>query len=219
MRYNGLIFSFLLTVLGATYATGQTGTEPAALAVPGTTSAINDLKTTPKLEVRYGWSMLSDDGSYARNLLVFRNWENITLGSLPATFSVHYTYKERPNGFKSQVGLVGFYTASQAKNIFGVVNTGTATYFSSSIDFRTVSPTVRYLGNEANFHLGYGAGYTYRSVGLANHEPMGHLSIGTTAWLSEDLGITLIGTAQIGTLNVRKGANYIQASALLAYRF
>ena len=218
MRYKTLVFSLLFTVLGSVPSFGQSETVPTPSAAPASTGVAPDLKMNPKVEVRYGWSMLSDDGSFAQNLLIFRNWENITLRSLPATFSVHYTYKERPSGFKSQVGLVGFYTASQAKNIFGVVNNGTATYFSSSIDFRTVSPTIRYLGNEANFHLGYGAGYTYRSVGLAQHEPMGHVSIGATSWLSKNLGISLIGTGHIGTLNLRTGANYIQASALLAYR-
>jgi hypothetical protein len=170
------------------------------------------------IDIRWGWSMLSDDGSFFQNPLFLDNWKNVTLRSVPATFSVHFPYSKKENGRMSQWGIQTMYSASEALRIGEMDNFGVAHYFSTNMDFRTTFPTINYLGTQGNMHVNYGAGYTYKSVALVNHEAMLHFGLGWTAWMTPRFGITLSGIGNFGTLHILQGTNYLQATAMATYR-
>jgi hypothetical protein len=172
------------------------------------------------IDVRWGWSLLSDDGSFFLNPLLLDNWQNVTLRPLPASFSVHFPFRENKTGSSSQVGIQSFYSASEAPIIAGLGNSGTAHYFSVNADFRTNFRKISWLGDIFSPHINYGLGYTYRSVALHNHEPIVHLGLGGTFWLTERWGITAAGTGHIGMLHWLYGhASYLQANLYGVYRF
>ena len=172
------------------------------------------------IDVRWGWSMLSDDGTFFLNPLLLDNWQNVTLRTLPTSFAVHIPYKKGKFGSSSQIGIQSFYSASEAAWIAGARNYGTAHYYSVNTDFRTNFRKIFWLGNIFSPHINYGLGYTYRSVALYKHEPIVHLGLGGTAWLTDRWGITFSGTGHFGTVHALNGyTSYLQANLYGVYRF
>ena len=172
------------------------------------------------VEVRWGWSVLSDDGTFLQNPLRFDNWENVTLRPLPVSLSVHFPFRVNKTGSHSQLGIQSFYSASEALWIAGNRNYGTAHYYSINADFRTNFRKISWLGNSFSPHINCGLGYTYRSVALYKHEPILHLGLGGTFWLTERWGITAAGTGHFGMLHWLYGhASYLQANLYGVYRF
>lgn len=172
-----------------------------------------------RIDVRWGWSILSDDGTFLQNPLRFNNWENVTIRPLPASFSVHFPYYAKANGAMGQIGFQTYYSASKAQWIGGAQNFGTAYFFGSNVDFRSIFPTIRIEQARINPFVNYGVGYTYRSVALHHHEPIVHFGGGLTNWLSERVGITFSGTANFGTFHLISGfTSYLQANVYVLYR-
>lgn len=171
------------------------------------------------VDVRLGWSVLSDDGTFLQNPLRFNNWENVTLRPLPASFSIHFPYFAKPNGAMGQIGFQTFYSASKAPWIGGEQNFGTAHFYGANIDFRSIFPTIRLDRARFNPFVNYGLGYTYRSVALYNHEPIVHFGGGLTSWFTNRLGVTVSGTGNFGTLHLIDGfTSYLQGNVYLLYR-
>jgi hypothetical protein len=181
---------------------------------------VSNSDSLPKgIDIRWGWSMLSDDGTFFLNPLLLDNWQNVTMRPLPATFSAHFPLAKRKNGSITQLGIQTLYSASEAAFIGGDRNYGTAHYAAMNVDFRNVFPTLNYLGSTSNFHLNYGIGYTYRSVALHKHEPIVHLGFGVTSWFSPKWGVTLSGIGNFGTIHMLNGyTSYLQATAMATYR-
>jgi hypothetical protein len=172
-----------------------------------------------RVDVRLGWSILSDDGTFLQNPLRFNNWENVTLRPLPASFSIHFPYYSKPNGAMGQIGLQSFYSASKAVWIAGEWNQGTAHYAGANVDFRSIFPTIRLDQARFNPFVNYGLGYTYRSVALYNHEPIVHFGGGITSWFTDRVGVTVSGTGNFGTLHFVDGfTSYLQGNVYFVFR-
>ncbi len=172
------------------------------------------------IDVRWGWSLVSDDGTFFLNPLLLGNWQNVTVRIPPSSFSVHFPYRVSKTGSSSQIGVQSFYSASEAPWIAGERNYGVAHYYGINADFRTNFRKLQWLGNIFSPHINYGLGYTYRSVALHKHEPIVHLGLGGTAWLTKRWGITASGTGHFGTLHALNGyTSYLQANLYGVYRF
>jgi hypothetical protein len=172
------------------------------------------------VDVRLGWSVLSDDGTFLQNPLRYNNWENVTLRPLPASFSIHFPYFAKSNGAMGQIGFQTFYSASKAPWIGGERNFGTAHFYGANVDFRSIFPTIEIDRARFNPFVNYGLGYTYRSVALYNHEPIVHFGGGLTSWITDRLGITVSGTGNFGTLHLIDGyTSYLQGNIYFLYRF
>jgi hypothetical protein len=181
---------------------------------------VSNSESLPKgIDIRWGWSILSDDGTFFLNPLLLENWQNVTFRAIPATFSAHFPLTVRKNGSVIQWGIQTMYSASEAAFIAGERNYGTAHYAAMNLDFRTVFPTLEYLGTTSNVHINYGLGYTYRSVALHKHEPIAHFGFGLTSWVSPKWGVTFSGIGNFGTIHILNGyTSYLQATAMATYR-
>jgi hypothetical protein len=171
------------------------------------------------IDIRWGWSVVSDDGTFFLNPILFNDWQNVTLRPMPASFSVHFPLKVKEKGAMTQLGYQTFYSASEAPWVAGDRNYGTAHYYGTSLDYRRIFRSWNYFGIQGNPFVNGGLGYVYRSVALHNHEPMVHVGAGLTTWINKRMGITLSGTGNIGTIHVYRGyTSFIQANGYLTYR-
>jgi hypothetical protein len=212
MKKTIILVLTILSVLSATNAVAQS--SKFSLKKFLNVAAIN-LKPTPWI-VGLGGNVIDDDGKPFQSLFDTKKSWNIQAYPTRATIEKTMLY-----GWSTEFAF-NYNRIKTGKNINGDIRTQTGNYLSFDLSGKFNFNEFFKEKTWFDIYLIHGYGYTYRDAVNYKNVITANVGFGADAWVYDDmLGINIQTQAKFGLNSpfIKTGANYLQHSLSIIYRF